>query len=73
MIMEVCCLVDKSIFCLRDMNYHLSYHIHDSVSTLRILIYYFCFFFSVDIYFEISDDANILEDRGAHSPVVRIL
>jgi hypothetical protein len=55
------------------MNHLLSYRIHDSVLTLRILFYYFCFVFSVDIYFEISDDANILEDRGAHSPVVRIL
>jgi hypothetical protein len=55
------------------MNHLLSYRIHDSVLTLRILFYYFCFVFSVDIYFEISDDANILDDRGAHSPVVRIL
>lgn len=36
------------------------------------LLLLFVFFFSVDIYFEIFDDANLLADRGANNPVVGI-
>lgn len=73
MVMEVCCLVDKSIFFF--LRYELLFILANSRFNINIenLNLLFCFVFFVDIYFEIFDDANLLEDRGAHNPVVRIL
>jgi len=42
-----------------------------NIENFNLLLLFF-FFFSVDIYFEIFDDANLLADRGANNPVVGI-